>query len=179
MWHQHQPEPYGKLNRQLKDIIHTLASLWLLQLSFSPFQSLFEDILEIFQTISKLLGVEIADKFTFRHMTGTLYQSRWVLLTWHFFKHHRNFSLILSSMNMAESFLNYRMINLCFPSPVTNLLTSVMQCWAQRKMVSSSNSHHIQRLSLNSESTTESSLRSDVLSSCLLYSMCVCSFIVM
>lgn len=58
-----------------------------------------------------------------------------------------------------------------FPSPVTKLLTSIMQCWAQRKMVSSSNSRHIQRWSLSSESTPESSLRSVRV---VITSMCVC-----
>lgn len=122
-----------------------------------------------------LLGLETTETVIIRHMTLTLYQSRWVLFTWYFFKRLCNFSFILSSINMAERILNYRMIKLYFPSPVTNLLTSVMQCWVQRKMVGSSNSHHIQHLSLSSECTTESSLRSDVLSSCL----CVFAFLLL
>lgn len=57
---------------------------------FPSFQSLFEDILEIFRTISELLGSETSETFVFRHLTGTVYQSRWVPLTCCFSQHLGN-----------------------------------------------------------------------------------------
>lgn len=58
------------------------------------------------------------------------------------------------------------------PLSVTNPLTSAMQCWVRRKMVSSSNSPHIQHFGLNLKGKAQSTLRS-VCYHCVCAYMCV------
>lgn len=62
----------------------------------------------------------------------------------------------------ASIFKNcYKIYSKCyFPPLVTSLLTSTKQCWVQRKMVNSSDSHHIQYLCLCLDTTETSRLRS-------------------
>lgn len=43
---------------------------------FFPLQSLFENVFEIFRTISVLVGSATEEKMIIRHPTGTIYQSR-------------------------------------------------------------------------------------------------------
>lgn len=53
---------------------------WLLRSSdvafFSPLQSLFEEVFEIFRTVSILVGSATSQRIVIRHLTGTIYQSR-------------------------------------------------------------------------------------------------------
>lgn len=60
---------------------------WLVQLNYSspcftndvacfPPQSLFEDVFEIFHTITLLLGSNSVESFIIKHSMGTMYQSR-------------------------------------------------------------------------------------------------------
>lgn len=44
---------------------------------FHSFQSLFEDIFKIFDTITWLLGSQSTESFIIKHSMGTIYQSRW------------------------------------------------------------------------------------------------------
>lgn len=45
-----------------------------------PFQSLFEDVYEIFRQISVLLGSLTTEPIIFKHRTGTVYQNRFDII---------------------------------------------------------------------------------------------------
>ena len=156
------PNPTVSSKKQLYSIIHILSSQRLLQSGdvfffcvcvcvFSlPFQSLFENVYEIFRQISVLLGSSTTEPIIFKHRTGTIYQNRFVIIIYGstFF-----FSVFKGVVEHIPNVISLSLV-------LVNLLISTMQCWVQRRMMRSSNSPHFQPSNLSLETRKTSSLRS-------------------
>lgn len=156
MWSRDQPKFKSKLQTTewQQRAAGGFVSLWLWCCFFIPvLQSLFEDVFRIFREIAQLLGTQVTETLIYEHPTGTIYQSRWV-------------SHLLQIPKMPLALINQFEMHQCSweqnncISLATKLLTSIMQCWARRRGVGTSNSHHSQHCSLSLEGTTISSLRS-------------------